>query len=185
MSIARAWIAVLVLALAACATPSAPPERVTSGRFSATASNGDKRDSISGRFTIEVRGAQQVIDLATPVGTTVARIDIEPGRATATGPQMQTASGPNADELIEQVLGWRLPVAGLADWIEGRPDPARPARTRRDGDRVSEIEQDGWTIRIPEYSPTTTRPRRLDLDRPMIGTHPAVTVRLVVDDPAP
>jgi outer membrane lipoprotein LolB len=182
----RIWLAALLaLALAACATPSAPPERVYSGRFSATATDGGRQNnSVSGRFTVEVRGNRQLIELATPVGTTVARIEIEPGRAQATGPQMQTVTGPNADELVERLLGWRLPVTGMADWLEGRPEPSRAARTRMSGERISEIEQDGWTIRIDEYSAATNKPRRLSLERPMTGREPAVSVRLIVDDPA-
>lgn len=182
----RRWIALLALTLSACATtPTAAPERAYAGRFAAIAVNGAQRDSVSGRFVIEVRGERRTIDLATPVGTTIARIEIEPGRASATGPQLQTVTGPDADELIERLLGWRLPVAGLADWINGQPMAERPARTRRDGDRITEIEQDGWTIRIGEYSPATARPSRLVLDRAPTGTYPAVSVRIIVDDPAP
>jgi outer membrane lipoprotein LolB len=170
----RVGLAALALWLGACATPTPPPERVYSGRFAATANNGERRETISGLFTLEVRGARKTIDLATPVGTTVARIEIEPGRATATGPQLQTASGPDADLLVESMLGWRLPVSGLADWIDGRPSPDRPAST-----------QDGWTIRYAEYSPVTQRPRRLLLERASAGVGPALSVRLIVDEPAP
>ena len=53
--------------------------------------------------------------------------------------------------LTEQLLGWRLPVSGLADWIEGRPVPQRFARIERDGERIVLFEQDGWVIRLSEY----------------------------------
>ncbi len=82
-----------------------------------------KRENVSGRFNFEVRGPQQVLELSSPLGTTVARIEIEPGGARATGAQMQEVRGADADALTEQLLGWRLPVSGLADWIEGRPVP--------------------------------------------------------------
>jgi outer membrane lipoprotein LolB len=179
---ARAWLALLLLLLAACATPLAP-ERSYSGRFSAIATQGETRQSISGRFALQVAGTQQVLDLATPLGTTVARIESSPGSATATGPQLQPVSGPNADELLRRVLGWRLPVAGLADWLEGRPDPARPARVAHDGARAT-ILQDGWTITLEDAAPATQRPRRLLLERPARDGDPAVSVRLLVDDPA-
>lgn len=181
----RPGIAAAALVLGACATPTTAPERTFAGRFAATSVDGERRDSVSGRFSIEVRGTRQTIDLATPIGTTIARIEIEPGRASATGPQMQTATGPDADELVERLLGWRLPVAGLSDWIDGRPVPARPARTQRNGDRITEIEQDGWIIRIAEYSSITARPRQLVMERPPAGLAPALSVRLIVDDTAP
>ena len=120
----RAWVAMLVIALGACATtPPSAPERSYAGRFSAMAVSGERRDSVSGRFLIEIRGQQQLIELATPVGTTLARIEIEPGRATVTDGKLLGVSGPNADELVEQALGWRLPVAGLSHWLEGPPRP--------------------------------------------------------------
>jgi len=179
----RVGLAVCALWLGACAAPSPPADRSYAGRFSVLAVDGEVRQSVSGLFTLEVRGAQQRIELATPVGATVARIEIGPGRATATGPQLQSASGPDAERLVEDLVGWRLPLTGFADWIEGRPAPDRPATTLRDGDRISEIAQDGWTIRIVEFSPATQRPRRLLMDRPPAGGGPALSVRLVVDDP--
>jgi outer membrane lipoprotein LolB len=85
---------------------------------------------------------------------------------------------------VTRLFGWRLPVRGLADWIDGRPDPSRPARVERDGDRITRIDQDGWTIRIAEIFPASSRPRLLLMDRPPSAGDPAVSVRLVVDDPA-
>ena len=120
------------------------------GRFSAVATQAERRESVSGRFSVEVRGDRQRIDLATPLGTTVARIEVGPDGASASGPGMEEERGPDADALAEQLLGWRLPVSGLSDWIEGRPAPSRPARVERDGDRAVLIEQDGWTVRLAE-----------------------------------
>jgi len=185
-ALSRLLAAAASIALSACATISAPPDRVHSGRFTATtipAPNGPAAQSVSGRFTVEVRGTRRIIDMATPLGTTIARIDILPGSATATGPQMQTATGPDPDALVEQLLGWRLPVAGLSDWIEGRPAPGRPARTHSEDGRLSLIEQDGWLIRIAEYGPAGA-PRLLTLERPAALPDPGLRVRLVLEDAA-
>jgi outer membrane lipoprotein LolB len=179
----RVGAVLLAALLAACATAPSAPERVTTGRFAATATRDDARQSVSGRFTLAVAGPRRTLDIATPVGTTIARVEIEPARTTVTGPQLETLTGADPDALIERVLGWRLPVAGLADWLDGRPDPARPARTVRDGERLT-IEQDGWTVIVEETSPVTGKPRRLALLRPERGAEPALTVRLIVDDPA-
>lgn len=182
----RLLVAAASVLLGACATISAPPDRVHTGRFTAAtiaAPGAQPAQNVSGRFTVEVRGTRRIIDVATPLGTTIARIDLVPGSATATGPQMQTATGPDPDVLVEQLLGWRLPVAGLADWIEGRPAPGRPARTEGEAGRLSLIEQDGWLIRIAEYSPAGT-PRLLTLERPAMLPDPGLRVRLVLEDPA-
>lgn len=170
--------------VSACATtPPTPADRSYTGRFSATTALGEHRDSVSGRFTLEIRGQQQVLELSSPLGTTVARIEIEPGGARATGAQMREVRGPDADAITEQLLGWPLPVSGLTDWIEGRPTPHRSARVERDAGRVVLIEQDGWIIRLPEYFDSTARPRRLVLERAPLANAPAVILRLVVDEP--
>lgn len=171
--------------LTACATPSpSPADRAYSGRFAVTTALGEQRESVSGRFTLEVRGPQQILVLASPLGTTVARIEIEPGGARATGARMQEVRGADADALTEQLLGWPLPVSGLADWIEGRPVPQRFARIERDGGRIVLLEQDGWVIRLSEYFENAPRPRRLVLERPAGANTPSVILRLIVDEPA-
>lgn len=182
----RAFVCALVtVVLAACATvPEVPPERSYTGRFSAVATQGDKRDAVSGRFSVEVRGERRSVDLATPLGTTVARVEIGPDGARATGPGMQDVHGPDADALTERLLGWRLPVSGLADWIEGRPAPGRPARVEREGDRPLLIEQDGWIVRLAETFEGSNRPRVIVLERPAAPLAPGVVLRLIVDPPA-
>lgn len=175
----------LALALAACATtPVTVPDRVYTGRFSAIATRAEKRESVSGRFSVEVRGAQQTIDLSTPLGTTIARIEIGPDGARASGAGVQEIRGTDADALTEQLLGWRLPVSGMSDWIEGRPAPGRPARVEREGVRPVLIEQDGWIVRLSETFESSGRPRLIVLERPAASLAPGVTLRLIVDDPA-
>ena len=177
-------VSFLVTLLTACATPIlAPPDRAYSGRFAVTTAFGEQRENVSGRFNLEIRGPQQIVELSSPLGTTVARVEIEPGGARATGGQMQEVRGADADALTQQLLGWPLPVSGLADWIEGRPVPTRVARVEREGGRVVLLEQDGWTIRLPEYSEATARPRRLVLERLAAANTPSVVLRLIVDEP--
>ena len=80
----------LVTLLTGCAAPIlAPPDRAYSGRFAVTTALGEQRENVSGRFNLEIRGSQQTVELASPLGTTVARVEIEPGGARATGAQMQ------------------------------------------------------------------------------------------------
>ncbi len=171
-------------AVAGCATvETAPADRSYTGRFSAVATQREKRDTVSGRFSVEVRGNRQTIDLSTPLGTTVARIEVGPDGARASGPGVAETHGPDADALTEQLLGWRLPVSGLSDWIEGRPAPNRPGRVERDGNRPVLIEQDGWTVRLVEAF-DDGRPRLIVLERPASPLAPGVVLRLVVDGPA-
>ncbi len=176
----------LALLVAACTTfaPVREAERLQQGRFSVTATWPDHSETSSGRFSLAVHGDGLTLDLASPFGNTLARIDTDRGGARLTAPAsdggLQRVQGPNADALAEQVLGWALPVAGIADWIVGRPMPAHPYRAP-DGNT---IEQDGWTIRVLDRFGADGAPRRLAFERPAAPHGPAVRMQLVLDEPS-
>ncbi len=125
------------------------------------------------------------LDLASPFGNTLARIDTDAHGAQMTAPDANGATqrlqGANADALAEQALGWPLPVSGIGDWIIGRPVPDRPYRSAPGNNGA--IEQDGWTIRVLERFDSNGAPRRMIFERAATAGSPAVTVRLVLDDP--
>jgi outer membrane lipoprotein LolB len=181
-------VLVLAGALAACASlpPPAPAERVHAGRFSAIARVDDRQENLSGRFVLSVRGESVTLDLASPLGTTLARVEAGPdgARLTEPGSPPRELRGANAEALAEQALGFALPASGIADWIVGRPVALRPARTTQQDGRISAIEQDGWTIRVLERFASNDLPRRLSFERPAYDTSPAIRLQLVLDDPA-
>lgn len=178
----------LAAALTACTTlpPARLAERVHQGRFAVTAVWADRQENVSGRFTLSVRADGLTLDLASPFGNTLARIDTDAQGARMLAPaangSIHAVDGANADALAEQVLGWSLPVSGIGDWIIGRPAAQRAFRWFDDNE--PRIEQDGWTIRVLERFEGSGAPRRLNFDRPASPTgSPAVTLRLVLDDP--
>jgi outer membrane lipoprotein LolB len=201
---ARPWLATalrraLALAaagvLAACATlPQAPPpERIHSGRFAVTTTLDGHSENTTGRFILAVSGPHLTLDLATPLGTTLARIQTSPAGAVLSVPGpagLREAHGRDAEALAEEVLGWPLPAAGIGDWIEGRPAPGRASRVQDADGRIDLIEQDGWTIEVAERFDGGA-PRRLVFTRPALPARgmappaPAITLRLVLDDGVP
>ncbi|MEE8429240.1 MAG: lipoprotein insertase outer membrane protein LolB [Gammaproteobacteria bacterium] len=58
----------------------------------------------------------------------------------------------DAESLIYQVLGVKVPVAGLRYWVHGLSDPGQPEQSRwnREGVR-SELRQAGWIIHYQKY----------------------------------
>ena len=191
---ARATLAAAAVVVTACASlpEQADPARVHTGRFAATTTLDGRSENTTGRFTLVVRGPRLQLDLATPIGTTLARIESGPDGAllrTSTADGLEEARGRDAQALAEQVLGWPLPVAGIGDWILGRPAPASSSRTQSEDGRIRAIEQDGWTIEIAERFDTGD-PRRLVFTRaarpggPLTPPAPAITLRLVLDAPS-
>jgi outer membrane lipoprotein LolB len=186
----RAAFGVLAAALiGGCAslTPPEPPLHSYSGRFAADVSRAGVREAVSGRFTLVTFPNRTALDLASPLGNTLARVEVDPAgaRLTATKPDgtLATWQGDSPDALVESALGFGLPVSGLADWIAGRAVPDRPARQFPEAGAAQRIEQDGWVITIDERFEETGTPRRLSLRRDDAASATSLGLRLVLDPP--
>jgi len=116
--------------------------------------------------------------LTTPFGQGIARIARAGSEITLTTQDGREFRAADAETLTEQVLGFRVPLVGLADWVRGRPaaKPAPgPSRERRDAaGRLAELEQSGWRIRYLEYA--EARPSRMTL------TFPGLELRLAISE---
>lgn len=117
------------------------------GRFSVR----QGKDGGSGRIQWRHSTADDELLVTSPLGQGVARIT----RTSAAGGavyRLTTAderefSAPDAESLTEQALGWRLPLAGLPDWVRGRAAPGSPAQVERDAQgRPASLRQDDWRI---------------------------------------
>ena len=184
-----AFLLSMVLA-SGCASvaPGAAPAQHFEGRFVASISRGDSREAVSGRFVLATYPGRSTLDLSSPLGTTLARVETDAGGARLTAAQsdgtLATWLGENPDALVESVLGVSLPVSGLADWIVGRPVPGRPAQVFPATGATQRIEQDGWVIAISDRFADSGAPSRLTLDRTTGGSgNSAVQLRLAVDPP--
>lgn len=187
----RRWTLALLAAIVGggCAilAPAEQPQQIYTGRFAASIERGTQRDAVSGRFSLARYPDRTTLDLASPVGNTIARIETGADGATLTAPKadgtLATWHGRDAGELAEAVLGFGLPVDGLVDWIAGRAVAGRPAQSTPDDDgRAKRIEQQGWIIFIEERFADTGLPRRLSLDRSIgAGSGASLRLRLVLD----
>lgn len=58
----------------------------------------------------------------------------------------------DAEQLLEQVTGWRLPVNGLAYWVRGAAVPDTPVTVELDNEgRAKKLVQQGWQISYLKY----------------------------------
>ena len=88
--------------------------------------------------------------LSDPFGQGVARIVRRDGLVNLTTSDQKVYQARDVEDLTEQVLGWRLPLAGLPDWVRGRAAAGAPAQTQRDSSqRLAELRQSGWLVAVP------------------------------------
>ncbi len=171
-------VAVLALLLAACTTPGFilpghDAEFELSGRIAVSY----RDDAGSGNIAWRHGAQADEMLLTTPFGQGIARLARAGGEITLTAQGGRQFKAADAESLTEQVLGFRLPLVGLADWVRGRaaakPAP-EPTRERRDAaGRLDELEQSGWKIRYLEY--TDARPSRLTLSFPGLELRLAIS----------
>lgn len=155
-----------------------------SGRFSANYVRYGREEGVQGSFQWREQGRNVRLDLISPLGQTLAIVTSTPTGATLDLPNEAPRNAPEVDTLLEQSLGFSLPVAGLRDWIHARPAPGVPAKTTRGADgRLATLAQSGWTVQYVSWqapqSDGAPRPRRIDLARD--GTANPLSVRLVID----
>jgi len=112
--------------------------------------------------------------LSSPFGQGIARIVRARGMVTLTTSEGHDETAADAEALTERLLGFRIPLAGLADWVRGRPGPG-PASTRNDAEgRLAELEQSGWKIEYLAWE--GKRPSRLRL------VYPGLELRLAISE---
>ncbi|GHC19833.1 lipoprotein insertase outer membrane protein LolB [Aidingimonas halophila] len=83
------------------------------------------------------------------------------------------------EALMQEQLGWSLPVSSLHYWVRGLPAPDRASQREMD-DRgfPAELDQDGWTIEYRDW----TLVEDLWLPRRMVMTQDDVRATLVVNE---
>jgi outer membrane lipoprotein LolB len=164
-------VVLLVAACAALPKPSAPPSE---GAFELRGRVAVRYGSDGASGNIAWRHSTDADDLLITsfLGQGVARIHRSGGEVQLDA-EGRTHRAPDAETLTERVLGWRLPLEGLPDWVQGRPEPGGIAQVRREGERIVGFVQDDWTIEYQAFE--GARPSRLRLTRPNLE------IRLIVD----
>lgn len=172
----RAVLLAVALVVGACAqAPLRAPEGALDFELAGRIAVRYGKDGFTGNLGWRHARAGDEVMISTPLGQGVARL-VREGDAvqlvTSEGREFRAA---DAETLTERVLGFRLPLVGLADWVQGRPSPGVPARTETGDDgRLRALEQSGWRVEFQEYQ--GARPQRLRL------TYPGIELRLVVNE---
>lgn len=156
------------------------------GRLSVRYQQNGKEEAVHGNFTWSQKPEKTNIVLLSPLGQTLALIEVAPkaSKLTQAGQPPRVAADPDA--LAAEALGWPLPVSGLKTWlqgfafgVDGKPVTAGP-------DGASVTTPDGWRIHYAnwqsdESSQGQSRPKRIDLDRTTAQAG-NVSLRIVIDN---
>ena len=150
----------LAALLAACAQveikpPAGPLEFELTGRIAARYG----AESFTGAIAWRHARTGDELLISTPTGQGVAQI-VRQGEAVL----LKTAEpreyrAVDSESLTERVLGFPVPIEGLADWVRGRPSPA--------------LESRGWKIEYQDYD-AERRPVRMRL------TYQGIELRLAI-----
>jgi outer membrane lipoprotein LolB len=171
----RVLAAATLAILPACAElsflqPTAGLQFELSGRIAVRYGDEGSSGNISWRH--RTTGDEMLI--TSPLGQGVARIAREGDTVTVTASDGRVYRARDAESLTEQVLGFRVPLAGLADWVRARPAPGPVRQTRDAHGRLSELEQDGWHVYYLAYRDDGALPSRMRL------VYPGLELRLAI-----
>jgi len=153
-------VVLLAAFLAACAQvelkpPEGPLEFSLAGRIAARSGKEAFTGNIAWRHA---RGGDEML-ITTPTGQGVAQIIRQGDAVVLKTSEPREYRAADSEELTERVLGFRLPIEGLAETVQGKPSPSLEGR--------------GWKVEYQEYD-AQRRPTRLRL------TNAGAEVRLAI-----
>ena len=131
-------------------------------------------EAASGNIAWRHALASDEVLITSPLGQGVARIVRDAGQVTLTTQDGREHRAADTEALTEQVLGFRVPLAGLADWVRGKAAPGMVRERRDAAGRLVELEQAGWKIDYEAWSEDGARPTRLKL------VYPGMELRLAI-----
>ena len=183
--------------LAGCATSPANLSTATvgdyretidlAGRLSVNYQKDGRPESLNGNFAWDQQPGAIDVTLASPLGQTVATINVTPQVATLIQVGQPPRSADDIDSLTQQTLGWPLPVSGLRDWLQGYAFDAAGKRFRASPAQNSVTTKDGWKLRFIEWQdPAAAQPapRLIQAERAAAGDIQDLSIRIVIQPAA-
>jgi outer membrane lipoprotein LolB len=181
----RAFMLLCLLAiLAACSNlptqaPTTTPASLSLHQQHLASLSRIQRFELKGRLGVQADGKgysasilwqhdaeQDDIRIYSPLGGQLARIQKTANGIRLEDAQGQVSVGKDAESLTQALLGWRLPLTGLADWALGRPaNSAMASLTWDEAGHTLSLNEADWDIAYQHYqaSPEAFLPHKLTL----------------------
>lgn len=118
------------------------------------------------------------IQLSAAFGQGAARLFGHDGYAVIEMAEHSALTANSAEALMQQQLGWHMPVQGLKYWLLGMPEPGSVSQHAFNKvGRLESLQQSGWQVRYRDYLDVDgfELPRKLELENPKLRA------RLVID----
>jgi outer membrane lipoprotein LolB len=162
----RALSLAAALLVAACAQLQTAPSEKPVFELAARLAARQGGEAFTGNLAWRHAAASDELLITNSLGQGIARIVRGSDGVVLTTAEPKEYRGADVESISEQALGYRLPLAGLADWVQGRPSARLPeARVEKaDDGRIQRLQQGGWTIEYLEHA--GGRPKRLRLQYP-------------------
>ncbi len=103
----------------------------------------------SGHFIWQEDAAHQkfYLELSGPLGLGATSLSNETGPVVLTLSSGKTIVADSPEDLLQNTLGWSMPVSGMGYWILGKPVPTLPFTGEYDSQhRLLTLHQSGWVI---------------------------------------
>lgn len=157
--------------MAGCSTLPAPPTQTTAN---SAAQQRTQRLQANQPFALEAKLAVQyagkgytarlewqhdaqgdTMRIFSPLGQQVALIQRNQQAVTLTDQSGKQHTANDVASLTERLLGWRLPLSGLSQWILGIPHSASPFQANYlENGAPASLTQDQWQISYDDYRQT-------------------------------
>jgi outer membrane lipoprotein LolB len=99
------------------------------------------------------RRADYAIRLIGPLGNGMYELRGSDGMVQLQTPDDRLLQAPDAAALLQETLGWQVPVDGLRYWVRGLPAPGSEPQSMAldERGRLQSLEQDGWQVHYSRY----------------------------------
>ena len=130
------------------------------------------KDAVQGGFQWQESPQQLQLDLSNPMGTVLARVVVAANGAALQYPNGEVVYASSPDALVEQLLGYAIPVEGMRYWLRGQQTEVQTELSQ-----PSYLEENQWRVHLKRYD--EQGPRLLQMYRNQ--AQQAISVRVVVD----
>lgn len=151
---------------------------VLQGKIGVSGEVNGKKDGGSGTLTWTQNGESYDFVVRGPVGSKSFKLSVTPDGAVLEGLDGGPQRSPDAESLVQNALGWRVPLRNLRAWVLGTRADSGPAELQFGNDGLpATLAQDGWTVSYPAWDAS----REPAVPSKVFVSNPPYSVRLSIE----